>query len=220
MTLICMDETSTTHYTRIYHFLSEEEKTLSLLPSTTEDNHIKSTLSTTSKTAIVIKAILSPFQLLVHPVFITTALLSATFYTIQIYLYTDIPATYSTIYFFSPSETGLVFLGIGIGMTLGLLAFGLFSDRIMTTLAGAGKRQARHRLPLMCVYAMLVAVGLVVFAVSARQGVFWLVPVIGNAITGAGLYSFSVCPFTSHRNRPEIYWLTSISLGGCCNVSH
>lgn len=195
MTFILMDETSSTHTTYRYQALPAEALKSPLMPLNTEGDDSKTQHHTKPGNGLVevaIDAVLGPFRLIRHPLFSTIALLSALFYSIQIYLYVDVPATYKTEYNFTPSETGLAFMGIGVGMTAGLLAFGLFSDRIMIFLAGKGKRTPEHRLPLMLVSSVLVCIGLLVFGLTSRPSVHWIFPVLGNGVTGAGLYTLSV----------------------------
>jgi hypothetical protein len=195
LTLLFMDETSTTHTNRLYQALPAEELNSPLLStfpedvSRTQQYHVKPF----GWVEIAIDAILGPFRLMRHPLFSTVALLSALFYSIQIYMYVDIPATYKEEYGFTPSETGLAFMGTGIGMTIGLLAFGLTSDRAMVMLAAGGERKPEHRLPLMLISSVLVSSGLLVYSLTAHPWFHWILPVIGNGLTGAGLYTISVC---------------------------
>lgn len=190
-----MDETSTTHATYRYQALPAEELKSNLLPTVAEDGELKSKDHAKPRNGlakVAIYAALGLFRLIRQPLFSTTAMLSALFYSIQIYLYVDISATYKDVYGFTPSETGLAFMGIGVGMTAGLLAFGLFSDRIMIILAGNGERMPEHRLPLILASAILVSVGLLVSALTAQLSLHWILPVLGNSLTGAGLYTLSV----------------------------
>ncbi|KAH7076230.1 major facilitator superfamily domain-containing protein [Paraphoma chrysanthemicola] len=195
ITFIVMDETSTSHTTHSYQALPLEELRSPLMPTAVED--VDSKIQQYAKPAtglsrFALDVVLGPFRLMRHPLFSTIALLSALFYSIQIYLYVDVPATYRSEYSFTPSETGLAFMGIGVGMTVGLLAFGIFSDRIMIALAGNGERLPEHRLPLMLVSSVFVSAGLLVFSLTSRPSVHWIFPVLGNALTGAGLYTVSM----------------------------
>lgn len=185
-----MDETSTVHITCTYESLPTEGPKS---PLTFAQDNQTSLFQARPLKWVMIDAIFAPFQLMRHPLFSAIALLTALFYSVQIYLYVDIPATYKAEYGFSPSQTGLAFLGTGIGMTIGLLAFGLFSDRFMIVLAGNGKQMPEHRLPLMLISAIFVSYGLILYSFTARPSVHWIFPILGNGFTGAGLYSLSVC---------------------------
>ncbi|KAF2188866.1 MFS general substrate transporter [Zopfia rhizophila CBS 207.26] len=145
---------------------------------------------------LLCKAVGAPFRLTCQPIFFTVAAISAFFYSLQIFLYVDIPKTYKTQYSFPPSKQGLVFLGTGIGMTMGLLTFGLFSDQIMIRLAGTGPRKPEYRLPLMMISTFLASFGLATYALTASPSVTWIIPIIGNVVTGAGLYSISMSAAT------------------------
>jgi predicted MFS family arabinose efflux permease len=191
-----MKETSTTHTTYLYHALPAEELRSPLLPMLTEEddstsqNHVKAHGGLAD---VAIDGVLGPFRLMRHPLFSTIALLSALFYSIQIYLYVDVPATYKTEYDFTPSEIGLAFMGIGIGMTVGLLAFGLFSDRVLVILAGDGERKPEHRLLLILISSVFVSAGLLMFSLTSHLPFHWIFPVFANGLTGTGLYTSSVC---------------------------
>lgn len=141
---------------------------------------------------VVLETICSSFRLLLNPLVCTVCIISSIFYSIQIFLYVDIPATYKAEYGFTPSQTGLAFLGNGLGMTVGLVTFGLFSDRIMIELAGKGPRKPEYRLPLMMLSVLLVSCGVAAYSLTAISSINWIYPILANGITGAGLYSLSV----------------------------
>ncbi|KAH7392871.1 major facilitator superfamily domain-containing protein [Pyrenochaeta sp. MPI-SDFR-AT-0127] len=196
ITLLYMDETSTIHTACTYESHPTEGTMSPLLTRfTQEDSHPSQDYAKPLR-QVLVDGLFAPFRLMRHPLFSAIAFLTALFYSIQIYLYTDIPATYKAEYDFKPSQTGLAFLGTGIGMTVGLLLFGLTSDRLMIILAGNGKRRPEHRLPLMLSSAVLVSVGLVVYSLTARTSIHWVFPILGNGLTGAGLYSLSMAAST------------------------
>lgn len=189
-----MEETSTTHTAYAYSRIPATELKSPLLSTSAEEgDHVLFHSEPNPLGQIMLKAICGPFRLMRHPIFCTLSLISALFYSIQIFSYVDIPATYKDEYSFTPSQTGLAFLGTGVGMTTGLVAFGIASDRVMISLAGTGPRKPEYRLPLMVVSALLVSCGLAVYIITARPTINWIIPIIGNGLTGAGLYSLSVC---------------------------
>ncbi|KAH6689822.1 major facilitator superfamily domain-containing protein [Plectosphaerella plurivora] len=118
--------------------------------------------------------------------------LGSFFYCIQVWLYIDIPLTYKATYDFSIRSAGAVFIASGFGMMVGLLAFGLFSDKIMKRLAGGQERVAEHRLPFLAGSILLFTLGMTTYTLGTRLVAMWLIPAIGNAIMGAGLFCITM----------------------------
>lgn len=89
--------------------------------------------------------------LLLSPIVLTLSLLSAITYGLQILLYISLPSVYKSRYGFTTTQSGLAFLGIGTGMVIGLLAFGIISDKVLVILAkqNGGEKKPEYRLPVM-----------------------------------------------------------------------
>ncbi|KAI6526116.1 hypothetical protein MCOR16_006217 [Pyricularia oryzae] len=60
---------------------------------------------------------------------------SSFFYSLQVWLYVDVPARYEEVYSFSAAEAGSVFILMGVGTLVGLLACWTLSGRIIATCA-------------------------------------------------------------------------------------
>ncbi|AEO58214.1 hypothetical protein MYCTH_2118654 [Thermothelomyces thermophilus ATCC 42464] len=106
-------------------------------------------------------------------------------------------ATYSfvfgTVYAFSPSAAGLVFLPGGAGTLLGLAYMARFSDRTIAKRAAAATATAtmatpEDRLPLVVTLpgALAFPAGLFLYGWSVECRVHWAVPLLGTAVTGFG----------------------------------
>lgn len=110
---------------------------------------------------------------------------------------------FQSTYHFKDGAVGLAYLGIGIGMFLGLLISGATSDRLVIKLAerNGGQRKPEYRLPLMVPAALTVPIGLFMYGWSAQYAVHWIVPIIGTGFVGLGLIttfvSFSPMPFAN-----------------------
>lgn len=133
-----------------------------------------------------------PFKLLMSPCILPLSLVSAVFYSVQVLLYMTIPRVYKERYDFSIKQAGAGFIGIGIGMVIGLFAFGLLSDRLKAYLAGDGEQKPEYGLAIMLGGCILVGTSLLVYGWSAEIRAPWVVPLLANVATGAGLYSISV----------------------------
>lgn len=119
-------------------------------------------------------------------------IVSGVFYSTQILLYMTIPRVYKGQYGFSIQQAGWGFIGIGIGMVIGLLAFGLLSDRLKVYLAQGGDMRPEYGLALMLVGCGLVGISLMVYGWAADVRALWIIPLLANVATGTGLYSVSV----------------------------
>ncbi|TVY23444.1 MFS transporter [Lachnellula hyalina] len=89
---------------------------------------------------------------------------------------------------FGLGVTGLTYLGLGVGCSIGMIGFGLASDRIMKSMTAKGKpNKPEYRLITMIPGAVLLPIGLLWYEWTAEKGVFWLVPIIGTGIAGCGI---------------------------------
>jgi len=150
--------------------------------------------------------------LLLSPIVLTLSLLSALTYGLQILLYISLPSVYKSRYGFTTTQSGLAFLGIGTGMVIGLLAFGIISDKVLVILAkrNGGEKKPEYRLPVMLWGSLLLPVGLLGFGWGAERGVRWGVPMVGNVVAGVGIYSVSVS--TLHLSL-SVLWHGMFDLG-------
>lgn len=99
---------------------------------------------------LFIRAIVRPTRMLLFsPVCSLLSLYMAYVYGILYLLFTTITELFIREYGFSQGSAGLAFLGIGIGMLLGLVVFGATSDRVVTALAKkhGGERKPEYRFP-------------------------------------------------------------------------
>lgn len=123
---------------------------------------------------------------------LAAVLMGSFYYCIQVWLYIDIPLTYKATYAFSVRSSGAVFIAMGCGMVAGLLVFGLLSEKIMARLARGQDRQPEHRLPLMAGSILVFTLGITVYTLATKLALFWLVPALGNAVMGMGLFSITM----------------------------
>ncbi|CAG8955438.1 hypothetical protein HYFRA_00010304 [Hymenoscyphus fraxineus] len=95
---------------------------------------------------------------------------------------------YEQKYGFGIGITGLTYLGLGVGCSIGMIGFGTASDRIMKRQTARGKPNIpENRLITMIPAVVMLPVGLFWYGWTAEKGVYWLVPIIGTAITGCGI---------------------------------
>jgi hypothetical protein len=136
------------------------------------------------------RSIVRPIKMLLFsPIVFLLSLYMAVVYGYLYLLFTTISGVFEKTYHFSQGSVGLTFLGLGIGMFLGLFAAGATSDlgvKILTK-RNNGVYKPEFRLPLMIPAALLIPVGLFIYGWTARASVHWIVPIIGTSFVGMGL---------------------------------
>ncbi|CAD6884128.1 unnamed protein product [Tilletia controversa] len=110
---------------------------------------------------------------------------------------------------FSLQETGLSFLGIGLGMILGMLSMPYWAKKYAAARKAAleqGLKAAppEARLPVGMAGAILTVVGLFWLAFTTYKSVHWIVPIIASIPFGAGtvLAYVAIFTFTVDAYRP------------------
>ena len=138
------------------------------------------------------RAIVRPTKMLfLSPIVALLSLYMAVVYAYLYLLFTTISSLFEDVYGFSQGAAGLAYLGIGVGLTLGLITFGATSDKIVTHLANknGGERKPEYRLPYMMIGALFVPVGLFWYGWSAEAKLHWIMPIIGTSLVGVGILS-------------------------------
>jgi MFS family permease len=156
-------------------------------------------------TSILFKrAIVRPMKMLIFsPSILILSVYVAVTYGYLYFIYSTITFVFEKQYHFSPGTVGLSFMGIGTGMTLGLITFGIFSDKLMKERADkaaasaassaegnvetAGELKPEYRLYLMIPTSFAVPIGLFWYGWSAEKRVHWIMSMIGTALFGFGM---------------------------------
>ncbi|KAF6224304.1 hypothetical protein HO133_010881 [Letharia lupina] len=141
--------------------------------------------------------LIRPIKMLVFsPIIFLLSLFMAVVYGYLYLLFTTFPVVFGTYYHFSIGITGLVYLGLGVGNIIGLVIFGVFSDKILLAKAASGELKPEYRLIPMVWTAFTVPIGLFLYGWSARYAIHWIVPIIGTGFFGIGLLVTLVCTLT------------------------
>ena len=117
-------------------------------------------------------------------------------YGIMYLLFTTFTFVFEEHYGFSQSIVGLVYIGLGIGMLLGLVILGAMSDRIMKMLANKhsnGVLKPEYRLPMLMYSGPFIPAGLFLYGWAAQNNVQWAVPLLGTLFIGIGLIGAFMC---------------------------
>jgi MFS family permease len=144
--------------------------------------------------ALFKKSIVRPMKMLLFsPIVLALSTYMAFVYGLLYLLFTTITGVFTTTYGFSQGLSGLSFLGLGIGMLIGLTMFGVASDRILKHLtAKNGVTKPEYRLPPMIPAALLVPFGFFIYGWTTKYAVQWIVPIIGTVLVGVGLLGIMV----------------------------
>ena len=138
-----------------------------------------------------------PIKMLIYsPIILLLSLFMAVVYGYLYLLFTTFPVVFGEYYHFSIGITGLVYLGLGVGNMVGLVIFGVFSDKVLLAKAASGELKPEYRLIPMVWTAVTLPIGLFVYGWSARYAVHWIVPIIGTGFFGIGLLVTLVCTLT------------------------
>lgn len=166
----------------------------------TGDERWKAPMEKTNKTIpkTIAYSLLRPFQLLLlEPMCTNLCLFSAILLGILYLFFGAFPLVFIGNHDFTLSQVGLSFLGIFVGMVLGSATdpfwhrnyIRLIKQREEAT-GEVGGSEPEYRLPPAIAGAVLVPVGLFMFAWTTYRSVHWIVPIIGSSIFGMGYVSF------------------------------
>ena len=147
-----------------------------------------------SLSQILGRDMLRPFKIFAIPIFLMLTTCTSLIYGYIYLTLTTITEIFEDVYGFSQSTAGLSFLGVGLGMAVGVFVCG-------TTLDWHTKRmKERHngevkpewRLPPMVLGSLIVPVGLFMYGWTAQVRVQFMAPIVGTSLLGFGLCVSSV----------------------------
>lgn len=142
----------------------------------------------------IMYSFLRPFQLLfLEPMCLVLCLFSAILLGVLYLFFAAFPLVFGVHHDFTPSETGMAFLGILVGMVRGILTDPFWHKnymRLVRQREDAGGEVVgsypEYRLPPAIAGGIIVPFGLFLFGWTTYASVHWIVPIIGSAIFGMG----------------------------------
>jgi MFS family permease len=162
----------------------------------TGDGRWKAPMEKTDKSIpkTIAYSLLRPAQLLIlEPMVTNLCLFSALLLGILYLFFGAFPLVFEKNHGFTLSQTGLTFLGIFLGMFFAAATDPLWHKNYSRLIAQReeatgeiGGSEPEYRLPPAIAGALLVPVGLFLFAWTTYRSVHWIVPIIGSAIFGMG----------------------------------
>lgn len=136
------------------------------------------------------QSILRPLKMLfLSPIVLITSIYVGLVYGYTYLLFTSFTPLYEQTYNFTPSNTGLTYLGFGAGCATGMVLFGALSDRSAKSRSAAnstGEWKPEYRLPPLLPGSLLVPIGLFWYGWSAQAHLHWIMPIVGTAWVGLG----------------------------------
>ncbi|KAF2494681.1 MFS general substrate transporter, partial [Lophium mytilinum] len=163
------------------------------LQKETGNLQLRSALNTGQPPAELFKiSIIRPLKMLfMSPMVFLLSLYMAIIYGYLYLLFTTYPRVFQGQYGFSNGAVGFAYLGSGIGSFIGLFFCGATSDRLLLYLTkrNGGTSKPEYRLPVMAIGAFLVPIGLFLYAWTTEYKKHWILPIIGSAFLGAGIFT-------------------------------
>ncbi|RAH50651.1 MFS general substrate transporter [Aspergillus brunneoviolaceus CBS 621.78] len=142
--------------------------------------------------------ILTPTLLTHSPTLLLATLDLSLIYGLTYLIMTTIAPVFQDTYAFSEGASGLAFLGLCLGFTLGALLCSLLLDRYITRRRSSpspsshASASPEQRLPLLFLACVLTSGGLLLFGWSVHYRINYLVPIVGTAMVGLGLAATSI----------------------------
>ena len=135
------------------------------------------------------RAIVRPMKLLTRsPIVILLSLNVSIVFSYIYLLFTTFTYVFEEKYHFNTGTAGLSYLGIGVGMFIGLGLTGKSSDAILKKKAAKeGMMKPEHRLPPLVFGPVLTAAGLFGYGWTAQEGVHWIAPIVLTGLIGVSI---------------------------------
>lgn len=93
---------------------------------------------------MLVHAITRPIKMLIFfPIVLLASLYTGIMFGLIFLLFTTFPSVFQGVYGFDAGVSGLAYLGLGIGMLLGLVLFSIFSDKLLGQKNSVAKPEQR-----------------------------------------------------------------------------
>ncbi|KAK1525828.1 uncharacterized protein CCOS01_08246 [Colletotrichum costaricense] len=146
--------------------------------------------SALSPSTLLLNALVRPVKMFfLSPIVLVLSTILALAYGYMYILLTTFTPVFTSEYGFSLGTVGLVYLGLGVGFSVGAICNAIFNDRMANrrTARNDGHREPEFRLPIMARSILLTPLGLFFYGWTAQYHLHWILPIIGSALLGAGL---------------------------------
>jgi MFS family permease len=133
--------------------------------------------------------------LLTHPIIMGLGLYMAFVYGFMYLMIVAFPSLWETYYGYSTGISGLMYIGLGIGQMVSIATWTPMVDWKYKQLTKANGDVAKpeFRIALLVYTSFILAIGLFWYGWSAQARIMWLMPTVGTAIFGWGLFPVFLC---------------------------
>ncbi|CAI0650527.1 unnamed protein product [Colletotrichum noveboracense] len=167
------------------------ERKAAYLRKTTGNDRLRArTAKNITQGQLLWRAIARPTKMLMFsPIISLISLYCAFMFGLTYLLYTTFPAVFQVKYGWGPSQAGLAYLGLAIGMIFGVGLVGAVSDKQVKAAKATGvPARPEIRLLLSVWMAPVVSIGFFWYGWSAAGDTHWIVPVLGTFVIGFGSF--------------------------------
>jgi predicted MFS family arabinose efflux permease len=129
-------------------------------------------------------------MLFLSPIVLSLSLYTAIVYGYLYLLFVTFDMVFQGQYKFSSKSVGLTYLGVGVGSIFGLVFCSMLSDRTVKALTkrNGGTSKPEYRLPPLIIGVFIIPLGLFLYGWSAEKQWHFMVPIVGSAFLGGGLF--------------------------------
>jgi len=153
---------------------------------------------------IAMMVLVRPFTLtFFEPILLALNLYIALLYALLYIWFESFPIVFIGIYHFNDGELGLAFLGILIGCFIIIGPFWWYLWKYTEPQFKNGELKPELRLPPACVGGFCIPICLFWFGWTSREGVHWIVPIIGTMFSPLVLTSSSTLYSTTSATRTQ-----------------
>jgi MFS family permease len=130
-----------------------------------------------------------------HPIIIGLGLYMAFVYGFLYIFIVAFPSLWETYYGYSVGISSLMYIGFGVGQFISIATWTPMVDWKFHSLtkANGGVSRPEFRIPLLIYSSFILAIGLFWYGWSAQARIMWLMPLIGVAIFGWGIFPVFLC---------------------------
>ncbi|KAF8420224.1 major facilitator superfamily domain-containing protein [Tirmania nivea] len=141
-----------------------------------------------SVTETIVKSCGRPWLLLVwEPMVLLLCTFTAVMLGVLYLFFQAFPLVFRSLHGMTLEQTGLTFLGLLVGMTLGVLTDPWWKRYYNYQITVLGRKPIPElRLPPVVAGSVLVPIGLFWFGFTSKESVHWIVPIIGSALFAMG----------------------------------
>lgn len=143
-------------------------------------------------------SIVRPLRLLLtSPLVSLPALGLAVIFGMMFLMLSTMSTVYQQVYGWSTGASGLPYLGLGVGLFLGLGIYAVTADRVYRRLSRTVMPTPEMRLAPITLGSPLAAVGLIIYGWSFEKQLHWFLPIVGCVIFCQGMVAFMM-PVTTY----------------------